>query len=96
MELRRDIYMPAIEATVIATSAIGGLSNPVTSQDDVTEKYADAAATATSASSSSAENPSWTFFKASTLTFQVFIRPSVNELLSPPTGSALWTTLSLS
>ncbi|UJH77385.1 hypothetical protein L0U95_22150 (plasmid) [Burkholderia cenocepacia] len=44
MELRRDIYMPAIEATVIATSAIGGLSNPVTSQDDVTEKYADAAA----------------------------------------------------
>ena len=33
MELRRDIYMPAIDATVIATSAIGGLSNPVTSQD---------------------------------------------------------------
>lgn len=44
MELRRDIYMPAIEATVIATSAIGSMTNPATSHDDVNEKYADAAA----------------------------------------------------
>jgi hypothetical protein len=51
MELRRDIYMPAIEATVIATSAIGSMSNPATSQDDVNEKYADAAAKIGKASS---------------------------------------------
>ncbi|MCA8213745.1 hypothetical protein LGN20_07485 [Burkholderia cepacia] len=44
MELRRDIYMPAIEAAVNAASAIGSLSNPATSHDDVNEKYTDAAA----------------------------------------------------
>ncbi len=44
MELRRDIYMPAIEATVVAMTAIGSLSNPATSHDDVSEKFGDAAA----------------------------------------------------
>ncbi|VWD45958.1 hypothetical protein BLA50215_05746 [Burkholderia lata] len=44
MELRRDIYMPAIEATVIATSAIGSQTNPLTLHADVEEKFTDAAA----------------------------------------------------
>lgn len=51
MELRRDIYMPAIEATVIAVSEIGSLSNPATSHDNANEKYADAAAKIGKASS---------------------------------------------
>lgn len=44
MELRRDIYMPAIEATVIAASAIGSQTDPLTLHADVEKKFADAAA----------------------------------------------------
>ncbi|WP_155636174.1 hypothetical protein [Burkholderia stagnalis] len=51
MELRRDIYMAAIEATVVAMSAIGSLCEPTTSRADVTEKYGDAAAKIGKASS---------------------------------------------
>ncbi|PRE09676.1 hypothetical protein [Burkholderia multivorans] len=44
MDLRRDIYIPAIEATVVAFSAIGSMSDPTVKQSDVNEKFSDALA----------------------------------------------------